>query len=469
MLFKSSSPGTLVCVVLAALNIRAMRLLFSYLVGALMPSSTLDNSFNSVAIVGASPKTWKIGGLVLRSLISHGFRGRIYLVNPHYEEIMGYKCYPSLESLPEVPDIVAIAVPEKIALQVLREAARLGVKLAVVFTSGGQGFTESLRKLANETGMQIIGPNSAGLIVARAGLYLTIEYSAPPGPVAVVSQSGALGGVAMHWLSLLSSGVSFFTSIGNMSNISVCDVFEYAAEDEDTEALVAYIEWIRDGRRYMSALRALASRGKPVCIVKGGRGPRSSEAVRTHTGGVATSYELFSAATRQVGGAVVDDIAAAVLLCEAKRRLKRLGRRVVMVTNSGGLGVLAASQLENTGYTLPRLSNEVLSEIKRIKPEGVAGANPIDLQGDASITQLVDAALLLSSSAIADLVLLGYVPTSAESPEKVCKELARLKSAEKPVIVLVEGYGSLEITRCGSKAVLVVPDTGLLSAILGKL
>jgi len=434
-----------------------------------MPPSILGGSFSSVAIVGASPKTWKIGGLVLRSLISHGFRGRIYPVNPRYEEIMGYKCYPSLESLPEAPDIVAIAVPESIALRVLREAAGLGVRLSVVFTSGGQEFTTSLRRIANETGMRIIGPNSAGLVFSRTGLYLTIEYSAPPGPVAVVSQSGALGGVAMHWLSFLSSGVSFFVSIGNMSDIGVCEAFEYAAEDEDTEALVAYVEWVRNGQRYMRALRALASRGKPVCIVKGGQGPRSTEAVRTHTGGVATSYEVFSAATRQAGATIVDDIAAAVLLCEARRRLGRLGRRAAIVTNSGGLGVLAASRLENAGYTLPRLGGELLNEIKRVKPEGVAGTNPIDLQGDASITQLVDSALLLSSSTVADLVVIGYVPTSAESPEKVCKELARLKSAEKPVIVLTEGYGSLEIAQCGSKTVLVVPGTESFSMILNKL
>ena len=158
-----------------------------------------------------------------------------------------------------------------------------------------------------------------------------------------------------------------------------------------------------------------------------------------------------------------------MLLCEARRRLGRLGRRAAIVTNSGGLGVLAASRLENAGYALPRLGDEVLSEIKKIKPEGIAGANPVDLQGDASITQLVDSALLLSSSTIADLVVLGYVPTSAESPEKVCKELTKLESAEKPVIVLAEGYGSLEITRCGSKTVLVVPGTALFSTILDKL
>ena len=430
-----------------------------------MKLSGILEGAESVAVVGASPKTWKIGGIVLRSLVSHGFRGRVYPVNPGYSEVQGYRCYPSLGSLPEVPDIVAIAVPESQALSALEESARLGARLAVVFTSGGPGFTKRMSEISKRARIRVIGPNSAGIIVAKRRLYLTIEHSASPGHVAVVSQSGALGGVAMHWLNSLSSGVSFFISLGNMSDVGVCEALTYAAEDEATKAVSAYIEWLKNGARYMTALRRLAEARKPVCVVKGGRGPRSNEAARSHTGGVASNYEVFVAATRQSKAYVVDDVATSVLLCEAKRRVPWLGKRAIVVTNSGGLGVLIASRLEDLGYRLPSIGASEIDLVKTIKPRGVSGTNPIDLQGDATISQLVDTAIALSGTGISDFIILGYVPTSAETPSTVCRELERLKNARKPVILVAEGYGALDIARCSP--VLGVPGVTLLAGILG--
>ena len=256
-------------------------------------------NIRSIAIVGASPIEGKVGYVIMRNIIDFGFRGDIYPVNPKYDEILGVKCYPSLKEVPRRPDIVVIAVPPKFVSQVLRDAASIGCGLAVVITAGFRevgnvDLEEELRKIVRSSGLRVLGPNSAGITISKFNLHASIEVAPSKGPVGLAMQSGALGGVVISRLRRLSSGISFFFSLGNMLDIDFDDVFNYAFEDESTEAMIAYVEWVRDGKSFIESARKL-SRRKPLCIIKGGWGVRSSEAVRSHTGGLATNYEIFKA------------------------------------------------------------------------------------------------------------------------------------------------------------------------------
>ena len=419
---------------------------------------------NSVAIVGASPIEGKIGNVVLKNVIRSGFKGGIYPVNPKYSEVMGLKSWPRVGDLPKAPDVVVIAVPPKAVHGVLAESISVGAKLAVIITSGFRevgnvGLEEGLKRLVMGGGIRVIGPNSAGITLMGLGLHASIEVLPKRGPIGLIMQSGALGGVVIDRLRKLSSGISFFLSLGNMLDVDVNDAMEYALHDGETRAVIAYIEWLRDGRGFIRSALNLNAK-KPLCVLKGGWGLRSSEAVRSHTGGLATSYEVFKAAIRKVGAYLAEGIDDLVEVCEGLRRIKPIkGRRVLIVTNSGGLGVITASHLESMDLDLPRPSTALQQELRESAGKAFTGSNPVDFGGDASIDQVVEA---LKSRRIAseyNLAILAYVPTAAEPPEKLCEAMKLLEGCGVPLIAYFDGEGREEVVQHVSRYVVTVTSS----------
>ena len=349
-----------------------------------------------VAVVGASPKEGKVGNLILKNIRDYGFKGRVYPVNPKYEEIMGLRTYPSLKDLPESPDIVLISTPAFTVPAILRESIGVGVKLGVIISAGfkeagNEKAQEELERISREGKIRLLGPNSAGITVSRHNLHASIEVLPNRGRVGLAMQSGAMGGVVISRLKDLSSGVSFFLSIGNAVDIGVEDAFEYALEDDDTDALIAYVEWVKSGSKFISSGEKL-SKVKPLCILKGGRGGVSLKAVSSHTGGLAGNYAVFKAAVKKIGAYLANDVDDLVEVCEILRRVKIDSlRRVLIVSNSGGLSIVTASQLENIEITMPELSPELKARIKEKAGKTFTGSNPIDFGGDSRIIQVAKA------------------------------------------------------------------------------
>ncbi len=430
---------------------------------------TILKSVKSVAVVGASPKPGKVGNTILRNIIGFGFRGDVYPVNPKYDEVLGLKAYPNLKALPKPPDAVVIAVPTKAVPSVLREASESGAKLAVIITSGfrevgNEEAERELRRVLKEVRMRVLGPNSAGLTISSIDLHASIEAPPAKGSVGLAMQSGAMGGVVISRLKTLSSGISFFLSLGNMSDIGLSDVFEYALSDEETEALIAYIEWVRNGKSFIELGSRLAKR-KPLCILKGGRGGRSSEAVRSHTGGLAGNYAIFKEAVRKIGAYLADDVPDLVEVCEALRRIKSInGRRVLIITNSGGLGVVTASQVEEHGLELPRIKDGLKAKIADEAGKSFTGSNPLDFGGDAEIDQVVKALSVEELRRHYDAAVLVYVPTAAEGPERIASAIkSYIGSSVLPVIGYFDGEGSDKVITAVSKH-MVVASTSLNTA-----
>lgn len=408
---------------------------------------------SSVAVIGASPKPGKVGNTVLQNILSFGFRGKVYPVNPRYKEVLGLKAYPSLKDLPEPPDIAVIAVPTKAVPGVVAEASEIGVGLTVIITSGfkeagNEEAERELRRIVNSAPrMRILGPNSAGITISKVRLHASIEAPPTPGRVGLAMQSGAMGGVVISRLKELSSGISFFMSLGNMADVEISDVFEYALEDDATDSLIAYVEWVRDGKAFLEKGSKLAA-VKPLCILKGGRGERSSEAVRSHTGGLAGNYVIFKEAVRKIGAYLADDVSDLVEVEEALRRVGHLnGSRILIVTNSGGLGVVTASHIEEHGLDLPPIPPKLAEALAKQAGKSFTGKNPVDFGGDASAEQVAKALSLSDLSRYFDAALFVYVPTAAEGPEEMAKALREhVNEFSLPVIAYFDGEGSREVT-----------------------
>ncbi|MGC8975400.1 MAG: CoA-binding protein, partial [Thermoprotei archaeon] len=395
-----------------------------------------------------------------------------YVVNPKYDLVLGLRSYKNLKELPERPDIVVVAVPASAAVQVVEEATSVGSRLAVVISSG---FSED-EKLSLQKGLEdvvksheirVVGPNSAGITLSNFFLHASIKVLPTRGSVGVAAQSGAIGGVVISELRKYSSGVSFFVSLGNCADVSPEEVLEYATEDENTDALILYLEWLRNGKKFVENGLKLLSVMKPLCVIKGGVGKQSSEAVRSHTGGLTPSYEVFKAAVSKIRGYLAIEIQDAVEVCELARRLRKLSpSRIIIITNSGGLGVLAASHLDLSGFELPKPPPKLMETLSKLGLRNAA-SNPLDLGGDTFIETLVDILALGELRKYYDLAVLAYVPTAAETPEKIARVIEEKQSSfSLPVIGYFAGEGSYEITARTSRHLPVVSSSWILSKAL---
>lgn len=431
----------------------------------------LLKNVSSLAVVGASPQKGKIGYVILKNVMDFGYKGKVIPINPKYSEIEGLKVYRSLKEAPLPVDVAIVAVPESSLLEVLEEAESIGVKLAVIISSLSQEsklLEKALSDFSRKSVLRIIGPNSAGITIRSSLLHASIETPPILGSVGVAVQSGAIGGVVFTRLKELNSGVSFFFSLGNMLDVSINDALLYASEDNDTEAVIAYIEWVKDGRGFINSGLELKKRGKPLVILKGGRGEQSMEAARSHTGGITTSYELFRAAVKKVGAYLVDHLDELVEVTEVLRRIKlKEAPSPFIVTNSGGLGVVVASSLEVQGIEIKQPGTKVYEIIREKVKKRIPIRNPLDLGGDANIEDVSNVLCTDELKAEYNIAILSYVPTAAETPQDLLKGVLNTsKCFALPTIGYFEGEGSSVVTRHISSVIPVVSSSRTLTKAL---
>ena len=409
----------------------------------------------SIAVLGASRSPEKRGNRVLRALAEMGFEGAVYPVNPSAAEIDGRRCYPSVEELPEAPDLALIALPGAMTPEAIEACGRRGVRAAIVLAVGfaesgeeGAELQENLLRAARDSGVRIVGPNTSGLLNLRLGLNLVGTPGLSPGPIGILSQSGNIALALMNeGARTPRAGVSVYVGMGNEADIGFHEYLDVLAQDSGTEVIVMYADGIRATGAFLRTAARITPR-KPIVLLKGGRTTRGSTAVLSHTGAMAGDYDVLSAGLRQAGVVEVtrEDELLPVALTLANQPPGAAGG-IAILSDGGGQNALACDLLHETGGPLAVLLPETEERLRAILGPAASVRNPVDVAGaaDSDPGVFADACdVLVGDPGVAALLLVGlfggYHLRFSKTFEEVEMETARLLidgsgRAGKPVIV----------------------------------
>lgn len=424
------------------------------------PKSPLEAFFTptGVAVIGASANPGKLSHGILRNLVSFGYRGAVYPVNPGRDEILGLPCYPTISAVPDPLDLAVIVVPAPVCPAALHECGVRGVKAAIVISGGfrevgpaGLALEEELLEIAGAHGMRLIGPNCVGTLDAYSGLNTTFIRTMPePGDIAFISQSGAICGGILEWTAGKGVGFSRFATLGNSADVNETDLIEAFADDPKTKVIVAYLEAIQQGPRFID-VASRVTRDKPILVIKAGTTEAGTRAVSSHTGSLAGATAAYDAAFKQSGVIRVDDVDDlfdfALALAYSSPSSERSsgsppqGNRVAIVTNAGGPASLAADALEEAGLAMPAPSEETRAHLAAHTCSEAQLGNPIDMLGGADAADYEMAIRALLADPDYDAVLPILVPQALVSPAAVAEAIGRASSAfpDKPVVTCFMG------------------------------
>ena len=381
----------------------------------------------SVAIVGASRNPLKFGHSLLQNLLDLEFKGKIYVVNPNADEILGLKAYPRVDSIDEDVELAVIIVPALKVPEVLKDCSKKHVKGVVICSSGfretgkmGQNLENEVLAIAKKAGIRVVGPNTTGIV--NTSNNFTTSFVALPklkrGNVAFIAQTGLFAAAAFWWIiSKQPFGISKIVGLGNKCDVDDAEVLEYLAEDQDTRVIAIYMEGVKEGRRLFEVFKKVAKK-KPIIVLKSGRSPAGMKASLSHTGSLAVKDEIFDAVCKQTGVIRISgdleellDITKAFALQPLPR-----GNKVAIITVSGAGGVMAADECAKNGLELATLSDETLSRIRSRMPPWAVVNNPVDVEplfevvGPEESIRIALAAALEDSNVDSVLVLFVAVP-----------------------------------------------------------
>jgi acetyltransferase len=401
----------------------------------------------SVAVVGASRDERAVGHAIFRNLISYGYQGRVYPINPKADELLGRPCFKSISELPEAVDLAVISVPGQIVRPVVEECGQKGIDAVVIISSGfketgpeGAQREREVAEVARKYGVRIVGPNCLGIIVPSIGLSASFAADMPPaGGVAVLSQSGALAAAMLDWAVEEKVGFSSFVSFGNAADLTFSDFLEWLKDDEQTRVILAYMEGLPDGRRFMQVARQV-TRNKPVVVVKGGVTSAGSRAVSSHTGSLAGSEQAYLAAFRQSGIIRADSVEHLYDFAIAFdwQPLPK-GNNLAIVTNAGGPGILASDAAERSGVGLAQLGRDTVEKLTKLLPPAAAFYNPVDVLGDADEARYAGALeAVLSDPAVHGCAVLLTPQAMTRIPE-TAETVCAAARGEKPVLACFMG------------------------------
>jgi acetyltransferase len=417
-----------------------------------MTIRNLDAIFRaqSVALIGASNRPNSVGLVTLRNLLAAGFAGSIMPVNPKHQKLAGQRCNPDVASLPVAPDLAVICTPPETIPGLISELGKRGTKGAIVITAGfrelGSERGRMLESAMLEAGrphlMRVIGPNCVGVLSTTINLNASFAPGdAIKGGVAFVAQSGAMVTTVLDWASARNIGFSHLVSLGDMADVDFGDMLDYLANDPATTAILLYIEAVTAARKFMSAARA-ASRLKPVIAIKAGRHEASAKAAASHTGALAGVDAVYDAAFQRAGilrVQTLDELFDAVETVAAAPEFS--GEGLTVLTNGGGVGVLATDGLIDQGGRLTALSPETVAKLDRVLPRTWSRSNPVDIIGDATAERYGDALSILLDAPETNAVLIVNCPTAIASGVDAAKAVIDTV-ARKRRCVLTNWLGS---------------------------
>jgi acetyl coenzyme A synthetase (ADP forming)-like protein len=413
----------------------------------------------SVAVIGASRKPNTIGWNILDNLLRHGFCGPVYPVNPGATSIHSIPACPSVASLPEAVDLAVVVVPKDHVTEVAEACAEKGIQGLVVVTAGfkevgGEGLAreERLLDVVRSNGMRLAGPNCLGVLNTDPTVSMNATFAPvmpPAGNVAFISQSGAMGVSILDHACRLGIGISTFVSIGNRADLSGNDLLEAWADDPATDVILMYLESFGNPERFVEIARRV-TRKKPVCIVKSGRTGAGQRAAASHTGSLAGTDLATDALIAQAGALRVPTVAALfdVAMAFANQPLPQ-GRRVAIVTNAGGPGIIAADAAETHGLDVHEFGEETQRTLREHLPEEASVRNPVDMVASADAASYERALECVLSDSGVDAAIAAFVPPLGVQAEEVAGSIARVadRHADKPVMAVLMAQGGLPAGR----------------------
>jgi acetyltransferase len=399
----------------------------------------------SVALIGASERPASIGRRVLENLIEGGFDGAMYAVNSNRDSILGRTAFRSVADLPSAPDLAVIATPAPTVPALIDELGRRGTKAAVVISAGfaelsagnGAALQQQMLDAAKPHLLRIIGPNCVGILVPGSRVNASFAQLTPAvGSIAFVTQSGALLTAVLDWAHSRGIGFSHLLSLGGMADVDFGDALDYLANDESTRAILLYVEAVTHARKFMSAARA-AARSKPVIVCKAGRHSEGARAARSHSGALAGSDAVYDAAIERAGMLRVfalEELFDAVEMLALGRRPR--GDRVAIVTNGGGIGILATDRLIDEEAHLAQLTDTSIARLNALLPPAWSGSNPIDLIGDADDARYRAALEVVVGDPNVDATLVLNCPVAVASSMKCARAVVDtyVSHKSKPLI-----------------------------------
>ena len=398
-----------------------------------------------VAVIGASRERGKIGAEVLHNLVSNGFTGKVVPINPNAKEILGIPCFPRLANYAGEVDLAVICIPAEMVSAAVDDCVAKGVKAIIVITAGfsetgdqGRRREAALVEKIRAVGIRMVGPNCMGLVNTDPNIRLDATFGPiypPAGRVALSSQSGALGLALLDYATKLNLGISTFVSVGNKADVSGNDLIQYWSEDPRTDVILLYLESFGNPVRFSKIARRV-TRKKPIVAVKSGRSRAGSRAASSHTGALAEADPVVDALFRQAGvirtGTLEELFDVATLL--SHQPVPR-GRRVGILTNAGGPGILAADACEAQGLELPPLSLPTATKLKAFLPAAASVGNPVDMLASASPEHYRKALTILLAEEELDSVLVIFIPPIATNADEVASAIVEgSRGARKTVL-----------------------------------
>ncbi len=412
----------------------------------------------SIAVIGASRRDSTVGAVLTRNLFGGCFEGPILPVNPGHRFIQGVWTYPDITDLPMTPDLAIIATPAPTVPAIILALGAAGTKAAVVISagfgeaaaSGGTALQQAILDAARAFNLRIVGPNCLGILIPSRGINASFSQTTPKaGHLAFVTQSGAIVTSILDWARPRGVGFSHLISLGDMADIDFGDMLDYLANERETRAILLYVEAITDARKFMSAARA-AARMKPVIVVKSGRYHQSAQAATSHTGALAGNDEVYDAAFRRAGMLRVHSLEELLDAAETlAMQWKPKGDRLSVLTNGGGIGVLATDAIVEQGARAAELAPETIERLNGVLPAAWSHGNPVDILGDAPGSRYTQALEILSKDPNTDATLVLNCPTAVASSTDAARAVIELagKKGRMPLFTSWVGDDSVRKAR----------------------
>lgn len=418
----------------------------------MIQNDTVENLYNlfhaqSIAIAGASENPDKTGHTIMKNLIEGGFKGKIYPINPRSSEILGWPCFSSITAIPiEKIDSVIIVVPAKFVIGILENAAAKHASCAVIISGGfREAGNEELEKDVVETakkyGIRFIGPNCQGITYTPNNLCATWPLMKLGGHMAIISQSGTVGAAFAGWSEDDNLGLSSFVSLGNKSDIDELDLIQYFSQDTPTNVIGMYLEGVKDGRKFMDIGTSIVNK-KPIIALRPGRTKKGSIAAQSHTKSISGDYKIFDAACKQAGIIRADTVYELYDFCKILSLCKTpTGNRCLIITSSGGSGILATDVAEQNNVDIVSLDVRAKDILQQSLPPHCIIGNPLDLTGDTNAERYYEAVKGVSTADYVDIILLIFgdpIPEAAHYVKQMKQEV------NKEIVACYIGGGAIQ-------------------------
>ena len=427
--------------------------------------TSLDAVFapNAIAVIGASTTPGKVGYDIFANILMGGYKGMLYPVNPAAKSILSMRAYPTIGEIPDAVDLSIIVLPTATTLRAVEESVKKGVKAIVIVSAGfrevgkkGLEVENEIVSICREAGVRVVGPNCLGVINPLPGVSMNASFSArmpSPGNISFISQSGALCSAVLDFAADRGFGFSKFISIGNKADVDEIDLLEYLHDDADTAVIMIYLEELRKGEAFVSMARQVTSgnRPTPVLVVKSGRTSAGAAAAASHTGALAGTEAVYDAIFKQSGIIRADSVNELFDFADAFaykqesplgkiRRKLPTGKRVAIVTNAGGPGILATDMTVSADLVLARFSEETIENLARHLPSAANIRNPVDIIGDASQERYENALWTVIKDEGVDGALVILTPQSMTNALGTAEAIVRVaRGTHKPIICCFMG------------------------------